>query len=88
VKLGLRSKARLVRRRPGGEPLLLYPERALALNESAAEIVSLLDGTRSEHEISALLAARHPDAPPAEIRADVKSVLAELESRALLARAS
>ncbi len=84
MKLGLASKAHLVRRAATDEMVLVYPERALELNSSAAEIVELIDGTHSEPEIVTLLAERHPNAPRERIELGVSRVLLELESRALL----
>jgi coenzyme PQQ biosynthesis protein PqqD len=86
VKLGLRPKVRCVRRQPTGAALLVYPERALELNPSAEEVVALLDGTREEADIVRLLGARHPETEPGRIRADVASLLSELEARGLLER--
>jgi coenzyme PQQ biosynthesis protein PqqD len=80
----LRKKARLIRRIPTGTPLLLYPERALELNESACEIIELCDGTHSLDQIVALVRERHPKDAPETIRAGVTRVIDELAKRALL----
>jgi hypothetical protein len=47
-----------------GEALLFRPgtQRAMHLNETAALIWRLCDGTRSVEDITALLAAEYPDA--------------------------
>jgi pyrroloquinoline quinone biosynthesis protein D len=82
--LCLRNKARLIRRARTGAPLLVYPERALELNASAAEIVELLDGTRSLEEVIAELCKRHPDVPPEQIGDGVDRLVSALRCRALL----
>lgn len=84
MKLGLSPRARLVRRRPTGERLLVYPERALELNGSALEIVELLDGSRSRDEIVAWLRERHLEVSLERIEAAVDRVLCGLAGRALL----
>ncbi|WP_437884033.1 pyrroloquinoline quinone biosynthesis peptide chaperone PqqD [Pseudomonas sp. LRF_L74] len=43
--------------------VLLYPEGMIKLNESAAEVLLLIDGKRDVARIIAELAARFPDAP-------------------------
>lgn len=42
--------------------VLLYPEGMIKLNDSAGEILKLVDGKRSVAEIVAALKARFPDA--------------------------
>jgi coenzyme PQQ biosynthesis protein PqqD len=84
MKLGLRKKARLIRRAQTGRPLLVYPERALELNDSAAQIVSLLDGTRSLPEIASALGDCYPGEPPERIRKAVERLLGELGARHLI----
>ncbi len=42
--------------------VLLYPEGMIRLNPSAGEILSLVDGSRSLHEITAELAQKFPQA--------------------------
>ena len=83
MKLGLRKRARLIRRVPTGTRLLVYPERALELNESAAEVIELIDGRRTQAEIVLELATRH-DARIAEIERGVSHVVEELRKRALI----
>jgi pyrroloquinoline quinone biosynthesis protein D len=84
MKLRLARKARLVRRVPTGTRLVVYPERALELNASAAEIVELCDGTRSPAELVEALALRHPDVPASELESAVLGLLRELGRRALI----
>jgi pyrroloquinoline quinone biosynthesis protein D len=85
VRVRLARRARLRRDPLGGAPLLLWPERGLALSTSAAEIVALLDGSGSAEEIADLLAARH-GTDPGRVRADVDGLLAALDERGLLER--
>jgi coenzyme PQQ biosynthesis protein PqqD len=55
----LAKKARLRFDRHSGGHMIVYPERGLALNESAAEIAKRCDGTRSvERIIEELVSAR------------------------------
>ena len=56
----LRPEAQL--RLDDPEPLVVLPERAVALKGSGPEILALCDGARSAREIAALLAQRHPEA--------------------------
>lgn len=78
------SKARLRRDRRAGGYLLLYPERGLALNEAAAAVVALCDGSRTLDEILTALFQTYPADPPAIIEAQTRSFLAELSARGLL----
>lgn len=67
-----------------GAAMLLHPEGAVELSESADAIVQQLDGSRSVDEIADALAAEF-SADPAELRADVAAFLAQLAARGLLA---
>ena len=71
----LAKKARLRWDARGKTWLLVYPERGLALSESAASIVQMCDGTRTAEAIAEALEA------PLE---DVVAFVNELSSRALL----
>jgi pyrroloquinoline quinone biosynthesis protein E len=59
----LASKARLVKDRVSGEPLLLYPEGMLRLNKTATVIVGLCDGRHTMAEIVAKIKRRYAVAP-------------------------
>ena len=48
----LAKKARLRFDRHSGTHMLVYPERGLALNDSAARILKLIDGERSVGDIA------------------------------------
>ncbi len=67
-----------------GLPMLLHPEGAVELSESADEIVRLCDGARTVEEIAAALALEYA-ATLADLRADVEACVAELRARDLLA---
>lgn len=78
MKLKLAKKARLRWDEREKKYILLYPERGLLLNETAAEIVKLCDGTRSFDEICDLFALRGDDAS-----AEVAEFLEQLRVRNL-----
>ena len=69
-----------LRRGPDGSPLLLVPEGALALNESAAATLELVDGQRTAAEIAALLAERFA-VTPEQAGEDVAALFARLRER-------
>jgi coenzyme PQQ biosynthesis protein PqqD len=80
----LARKVRLKFDRHSGRHWLLYPERGLALNASAARIAELCTGERSVTQIIDALLAASPEAQRAQIAADVEQFLAELQARALV----
>lgn len=80
----LAAKARLKVNRKTGGLLLLYPERGLALNSTAAEIVRLCDGARSVADIVSALLEAHPGANRERVTREVSAFLEELASRRLL----
>jgi len=57
--------------------LVLAPETVLTPDETAVEVLRLVDGSRSVAEIAAALAEAF-DAPVEEIRADVAELVADL----------
>jgi pyrroloquinoline quinone biosynthesis protein D len=61
-------------------PVLLYPEGALLLNESAAEILALCDGTHSVADIAAELGAKYH----VDVTTDVDECLTALGERELV----
>jgi coenzyme PQQ biosynthesis protein PqqD len=79
----LAARARLREDRLSGRTMLLYPERGLALNASAAAIVRLCDARHTVAEIVAALAADRPEAR-ATIAADVTALLEALGARGLV----
>ncbi len=60
--------------------VLLGPERLFVPDETAVEVLKLVDGARTLDEIVADLAARF-NAPAEAIRADVDVMLADLSAR-------
>ena len=83
VRPRLASKARLRPDRQTGGWLLLYPERALALNATAVEVVQLCTGEHSVADMVARLAARH-GTDDASVERDVRAFLDALTARGLL----
>jgi pyrroloquinoline quinone biosynthesis protein D len=74
---------RLRHDRVRGGWVLLAPERAVGLDAIGHAILSEIDGTSSFGEIVAALAARF-EAPPEEIAADSRTLLAGLMNRRML----
>lgn len=80
-KLARRARLRFDEREQ--KHMILYPERGLVLNASAAAIVQLCDGTRTIDEIIAALAS-DVDAPRERVDADVRSLVAQLADKGLV----
>ena len=77
------SKARLRYDRRDNRYMLLYPEKGLILNPSAAEVAKLCTGEHSVAEIVARLAKQYgKDA--GEIESEVMKFLSALSERGLL----
>jgi pyrroloquinoline quinone biosynthesis protein D len=66
-----------------GRWVVLGPERMFVPDETALEVLRLLDGSRSVAAIVADLATRY-DAPSAEIQADVVAMLQELQEKGVV----
>lgn len=79
----LAAKARLREDGKTGETFLLYPERGLRLNPSAADILKLCDAEKSVAEIVADLSQRS-GADRARVAAEVSDFLQALADRGLL----
>jgi pyrroloquinoline quinone biosynthesis protein D len=77
------TKARLKWDRHAQKHMLVYPERGLLLNESAAAIFELCDGASTVEEIARALAAR-ADRAPETIIADVIAFVESMRLRGLL----
>ena len=60
--------------------VLLYPEGAIFLNDTGAEILELCDGSRTVAEIAGVLGERYH----ADVVADVTQYLSNLADRALV----
>jgi pyrroloquinoline quinone biosynthesis protein D len=80
----LAPKARLRLDRKTNRYLLLYPERGMQLNATAADIVQLCTGELTVAEIVARLAEKYAPQPPQQIEREVHAFLAALSERALL----
>jgi pyrroloquinoline quinone biosynthesis protein D len=63
------------------EHLLLIPEGAVRLNETAAHVLELCDGERSLEEIAKALSARYSGA---DVTDDVRDLLLGLGERGLV----
>ena len=61
-------------------PVLLYPEGAMLLNDTGAEILKLCNGKRTVAEIAAELGTRYN----ADVTADVAEYLSNLADRELV----
>jgi coenzyme PQQ biosynthesis protein PqqD len=83
-KLALAAKARLRYDRTSGGYMLLYPERGLALNPTAASILKLCDGQLTADGVVEQLEREYPGRPAPELREDVLEFLAEMLRRGLL----
>lgn len=60
--------------------VLLYPEGAMLLNDTGAEILALCDGTRTVQEIATELGAKYET----DVSADVAAYLGQLMDRDLV----
>jgi pyrroloquinoline quinone biosynthesis protein D len=63
------------------EHVLLVPEGAVRLNESAARVLELCDGKRSLEEIAAMLSERYSGA---DVANDVRELLGGMGERGLV----
>lgn len=72
--------ARLDFDRVRNQPVLLYPEGAVMLNDTGAAILQLCDGERSIASIAAILGERYQ----CEVLADVTNYLSQLSERELI----
>ena len=68
------------------EHLLLIPEGAVRLNETAAQVLELCDGKRSLEEIAAALSRRYSDAP--DVTDDVRELLGGMLEHGLVVDAA
>lgn len=63
--------------------MLLAPERAFQIDETAAEILKLCDGTRDLAAVTAAVAEKYAEAP-ATIAADIEAMLSDLANKRVL----
>ena len=80
----LASKARLRWDRQEEKFLLLYPERGLLLNNTAADIVQLCTGKETVKGIVRQLSEKYPGQSSEEVEREVMAFLTEIASRGLL----
>jgi coenzyme PQQ biosynthesis protein PqqD len=78
------SKARLRFDRHANQHLLVYPEKGLALNATAAELLGLCTGEHALDAIVDQLAANHADTPRDRIEREALALLDELSHRGLI----
>ncbi|MBS1889519.1 MAG: pyrroloquinoline quinone biosynthesis peptide chaperone PqqD [Actinobacteria bacterium] len=77
----LATGVRLKHDRVRDQQVLLFPEGALVLNETAVAVLELCDGDRTLDEIAALLSERYEGA---DVRDDVAELLAGIGERGLV----
>jgi len=80
----LAPKARLRWDKRAGKYFLLYPERGLLLNATAADIVQLCTGAHTVEGIVGELAGKYPGQVREEIEREVLAFLTQIQSRGLL----
>lgn len=80
----LAPKARLRHDKKTDRYLLLYPERGMQLNATAADIVQLCTGEHTVAEIIERLAQKYAPQPREVIEREVHTFLNALSERALL----
>jgi pyrroloquinoline quinone biosynthesis protein D len=67
------------------QQVLLFPEGALTLNQTAIDVLELCDGQRSVDEIASVLSGRYSGA---DVRDDVEELLSAIAARGLITDAS
>ena len=80
----LAARARLKFDPIAKQELILFPEAALALNETGAAIVRLCDGARSINEIVDLLSKNYDTAERDALMREVMDFLDTIRARGLL----
>jgi coenzyme PQQ biosynthesis protein PqqD len=80
----LAAKARLRFDRKGQRYMLLYPEKGLVLNDTAAAIVKLCTGEHTVLAIIDTLAGDYADRPRERIEREVLTFLQALAERGLM----
>jgi coenzyme PQQ biosynthesis protein PqqD len=84
VRPRLAPKVRLRWDRKEGRHMLLYPERGLVLNRTAAGVVELCTGEHTVAEIVERLAALYAPHPRAEVEREVLAFLGAMADRGLI----
>jgi coenzyme PQQ biosynthesis protein PqqD len=80
----LATGVRLHRDKVREQDVLLFPEGALVLNETALEVLGLVDGERTLDDIAAVLSERYEGA---DVRDDVSELLDGIGERGLVVEA-
>ena len=80
----LAAKARLRWDRKGERHLLLYPERGLVLNATAADVVRLCTGAHTVDAIVEALADKYPAQPREALEREIVTFLGRLAERGLV----
>jgi len=80
----LAARARLKFDPIANQDLILFPEAALALNETGSAIVRLCDGAHSTSEIVELLSKNHSDVDRDTLTHEVMDFLDSIRMRGLL----
>ena len=68
----------------GDEPVILYPEGMIRLQDTGRSILELCDGKRSLQEIVSSLALRFTKADAEKIRSDVQAFLESLQQKRIV----
>jgi coenzyme PQQ biosynthesis protein PqqD len=85
TRLRLARQVRLRLDPRSGKQMLLYPERGLELNESAARVAALCAEERTVADIVERMTATAAGAPRQRVESEVLAFLRALEDRGLLA---
>jgi pyrroloquinoline quinone biosynthesis protein D len=80
----LATGVRLHRDKVREQDVLLFPEGALVLNETALEVLGLVDGERTLDDIAAVLSERYDGA---DVKDDVSELLDGIGERGLVVEA-
>ena len=80
----LAAKARLRWDRKGERHMLLYPERGLVLNATAADVVQLCTGELTVEAIVERLAEKYTAQPREELEREILTFLGRLAERGLV----
>jgi pyrroloquinoline quinone biosynthesis protein D len=81
----LATGVRLHRDKVREQDVLLFPEGALVLNETALEVLGLVDGERTLDDIAAVLSERYEGA---DVKDDVSELLDGIGERGLVVEAN
>ena len=80
----LAAKARLRWDRQASRHLLLYPERGLVLNPTAADVVQLCTGANTVSAIVDQLSAKYAPQPRDDVEREILTLLRRLAERGLI----